>query len=150
MVTLGSLAFVVIGAWMLARGGTYKGLPAPVIGGVAILFFGACLVYGVRTLLDRRPGLILRADGFEDRSSGVAVGFVPWSDVREIAVMTITGQRFIAIRVVNPEVYATRGTAMQRMAHRANTRMCGTPIAISANTLRISLDELLQLFQQGA
>jgi hypothetical protein len=150
MLTLGSLAFVVAGVWMLVRGGRHEGLPTPIIGGVAVVFFGACLVYGVRVLLDRSPGFVLRADGFEDRSSGVAVGFVPWRDVREIAVMSITGQRFITVRVNNPEVYAARGSAIQRLARRANARMCGTPITISTNTLRVSFDELMRLLEAGA
>ncbi|MFN0252957.1 MAG: STM3941 family protein [Kofleriaceae bacterium] len=148
--TLGSLGFVALSAWMMTLGETTRrGLPTEVIGLVGIVFFGACLGFGVRMVFDRRPGFVLREDGFEDYSSGVAVGFVPWGDIREIAVLRISGQRFIAVRVNNPEVYARRGTAIQRMAHRANMKLCGTPVTISSNTLRISFDELVRLLEEG-
>jgi hypothetical protein len=150
LLTMGALAFVLISAWMMTVEDTHRGLPTGVIGLVGIVFFGACLVFGARMLIDSRPGLVVRAEGFEDYSSGIAVGFVPWSDIREISVLSITGQRFIAVRVTNPEEYMKRGSAMQRMAHRGNMKLCGTPITISANTLRISLDELVRLLEQGA
>lgn len=145
MLTLGSLGFVALGVWMVTVADTHRGIPTPVIGIASIVFFGACAVFGIRSLLDRTPGMVLRADGFEDRSSGVAVGFVPWSDVRELAMFRMRGQRFIAVHVVNPAVYEARGSALQRAAHRATTRMCGTPITISTNALRISCDELMRL-----
>lgn len=149
VLTLGALAFVVTGVWMVTIDDRYRGLPTPVIGGASILFFGACLVYGVRKLFDKTPALIVRGDGFDDRSSAVAVGFVPWSDVREIAVMRVSGQRFIAVRVHDTQKYVDRGTSFQRMARRANTGLCGTPVTISASALRISFDELKQLLEAG-
>lgn len=147
---LGALAFVVIGAWMIVVGDSHRGIPTPIIGVASIAFFGAAFVYGVRSLLDSTPGLVLREDGFEDRSSGVAVGFVPWSEVRELAVMSIAGQRFLAVRVHEPAKYAARGNWWQRAAHRSNTVRCGTPIAISSNALRISFDALVRLFEVRA
>lgn len=148
-IMLGALSFVALGAWMVAMNETHRGIPTPVIGVAGIVFFGAAFVYGVRTLRDRRPGFVVGPDGFEDRSSAVAVGFVPWTDVRELAVMRLSGQRFIAVRVANPATYVERGSAWQRVARKANIRLCGTPITISTNTLRISTDELVQLLSAG-
>ncbi len=119
------------------------------IGLLSIAFFGATLGYGVRLLVRGGPGLVLDENGFDDRSSGVAVGFVPWSDVRELAVLSISGQTFLAVRVHDPRAYAARGGRLARAAHRANIRMCGTPITISANQLAVSFDDLVRMFEAG-
>lgn len=141
---LGSAAFVALGVALVAIGGAR--VP---IGVVTIAFFGAALGYAVRLMFRGGPGLVLDERGFDDRSSRGAVGFVPWGDVRELAVLSIAGQTFLAVRARDPAVYAARGGRLVQAAHRANIRLCGTPITISANQLAVSFDELVRLFEAG-
>lgn len=54
----------------------------------------------------------------------------------------ISGQRMLVVRVADPDKYVERGNALKRVLNRANTRMCGSPVVISANALQISFDEL--------
>lgn len=142
-----SCLFVTAGAWMVAEGATYLGLPTSVIGVAAIVCFGVALVFAVARLFDRRPGLVLSAAGFDDRSSGVAVGFVPWRDVRRLAVMSTMGTSYLAVFVEGAETYAKRGNLLQRVARRANLGSSGTPITITSGLLAISFDEMVRQFE---
>jgi len=145
-----SAGFVALGSWMLRANETYRGVPAPLIGVAAMVFGGAALFFGVRWLRDRSPGMILDDDGFDDRSSAVAVGRVPWRDVQDVQTMTIAGQRFIVVRVHEPAPYIERGTWIQRSTRRANARRCGSPITITVGMLGIGCDELVAEMQRRA
>ncbi|HEY7405443.1 MAG TPA: STM3941 family protein [Candidatus Angelobacter sp.] len=57
-------------------------------------------------------------------------------------------QKTLIILVKNPEAYVERGNPLKRAANKANYKMCGSPIAITANTLQIGFPELLSIFQQ--
>lgn len=108
-------------------------------------FFGLCGIYGCIKFFDGRPGLILDAEGIVDHSSAVAAGRIPWSEITGLKVSEIAGQRFLTIKVVNVQKYVERGSILKRMLNRANTKMVGSPINISANALRMSFDELLRV-----
>lgn len=164
LLMVAAIGFVAVGIWLLT-------LDAQVIASqprfnsptfiyaiavVAILFFGACGYIGVKKFFDDTPGLIVNAEGIFDNSSGVSAGLVPWSDIAGINEYTIGRQKFISILVYDPEKYAERGNALRRMTNKANIKMCGTPINISANSLQVSYPELLamvndyfQYYQQG-
>ncbi len=148
---VGALAFVALGAWMLTFSDAeilqQRRLANPLaFRGIAItgvVFFGACGAVAVRKLLDDRPGLVIGPEGVTDHASGVAAGLVPWRDITGIESHVLQGQRFVVLRLRDPARYAGRGNALVRMLHRANTRMVGSPVSISANALKISYDELL-------
>jgi hypothetical protein len=112
------------------------------VGAAAVLFFGACAVYAIVKFFDRKPGLVLGPTGFLDNSSAVAAGFIPWSDVTGVGIFTVGIQKFLVVRVADPEKYIRRGNPFRRALNRVNTRMCGSPITISSNALRISFHEL--------
>lgn len=152
MMIAGSLLFVAAGAWFLTASeegslvGTLGRFARPWmihgLGAVAILFFGGCALYGAAKAFDRRPGLVLRPDGFVDNSSAVAAGFIPWREVTGLGIFEFNRQRMLVVQVAEPEKYAARGNALKRALNQANTRMCGSPVVISSNALRIPFDEL--------
>lgn len=160
MMIAGSLLFVAAGAWFLTAsadgsliGELRRFVPPWVIrglGAVTILFFGGCALYAIAKAFDRKPGLILRPDGFVDNSSAVAAGFIPWSDVTGLGIFEFNRQRMLVVQVAQPEKYADGGNALTRALNRANTRMCGSPIVISSNALRIPFDELHSEFASFA
>jgi len=153
----GALLFVAAGAWFLlapADGSFIRDMErfAPpwaihTLGVVAALFGLAGAVYGVRKSFDRKPGLVLSAAGLVDNSSGVAAGFIPWSEVTGLSLFQMRRQRMLIVHVADPEKYIARGNALQRMLNRANTGMVGSPIAINSNALRIPFDELQREFE---
>lgn len=146
LLVLGSAAFVALSLWMLTLEDTEISALHQVVAVVGVAFFGLALLYGLRALLDPRPGLVVRAEGFEDHSSPVAVGFVPWSDVTAIEVhrLSVRGanERVLVVKVRDPAPYAARGNVLARMARTQNLRMVGSPITLSSKSLRCSLDEL--------
>ncbi|MES1199699.1 MAG: STM3941 family protein, partial [Pseudomonadota bacterium] len=79
------------------------------------LFIAAALlgalgaIFITRKLFDKRPGLVLSAEGIVDNSSGVAAGLIPWSDIEAFNVAEIRGNKFIVVLVKDPEKYLQRG-----------------------------------------
>jgi hypothetical protein len=49
-----------------------------------IIFFGFVGFYLLKKLFNKKPGLIISNSGIVDNSSGISVGFIPWSDIKEI------------------------------------------------------------------
>ena len=160
LVILGSCVFVALGLWLLSfdaeavrSGRSFRPfgndpLIARVFGGVAVGFFGLCGLYGVKKLFDRKPGLVFNASGIIDNASGVAAGFIPWSEVVGTAIFEVNGQKTLIIGVADPQKYVERGGALRRALNKANYKFSGSPISISSHALDIAFPELLSLFNR--
>lgn len=148
----GSLLLLAGGAWFVVADGdgsffetTRRFVPDWVVravGAAGVLFFGYTTVFGVRKSFDRKPGLVLTPAGMVDNASAVAAGFIPWSEVTGLGVFEMGQQRMLVVHVADTEKYIAKGNALKRSMNRANAGMCGSPVVISANALRISFDEL--------
>ncbi len=156
LLTLGAVAFVALGTWILTLDaevidnvGKFNN-PKVVYGiGIAsIVFFSLCGIIGISKLFDKSPGLVLSSKGLLDNSSWLSAGLVPWFEVVEIGEYIIQNQKFVSIHVKNPERYVDSNNILIRMANRANMKMCGTPINISANGLKISHEDLFSVIQE--
>jgi hypothetical protein len=157
---LGSCAFVAAGAWMLSvdaaeiRSGRSFNFffrePWVVYGFglAAVLFFGATALYASVKLLDKRPGLVLNSSGFVDNASGVAAGFVPWSEVLGAGTYEVQGQKMLIIGLRDPQKYVDRGNAVKRLLNKGSYKMTGSPVAVSSAALRIDFKELVSLFER--
>ncbi len=156
LLILCSIIFVFLGVWLLSLDvqniENSRKYNSPIlidgIGIVSIMFSALCGWIGIKKFFDQSPGLILNSDGIFDNSSGVSAGMVPWSEVIDITETQIQKQKFISIHVQDPEKYANNGNALKRMANRANIKMCGTPINISAISLKIDYEELFEIIQE--
>jgi hypothetical protein len=149
----GALIFVALGIWMYQLDPAWIeaqrrfNSPAIVhgIGIASIVFFGACGAAGLKKSFDKKPGLVLSAAGIVDNSSAVSAGLIPWSDIQGFGIHEIQKQRLLIIMLADPEKYIRAGGSMKQALHRMNTRICGSPIAISSNALKINFDELVGL-----
>lgn len=160
LLVLGACAFVAVGVWLLSvdpeevRFGRSFRLffnePAVVraAGAASILFFGLLGLYGLRKVFDKRPGLVLNSSGIVDNASAVAAGFIPWSEILGASVYEIQKQKMLIIGVRDPQKYIERGGALKRALNSANYEMSGSPVAISAVTLKIDFSELVSLFER--
>lgn len=150
------LAFVVLGVILLLRdpaeiasGGRFNNpILVHTVGWLSIAFFGLCSVIALRKLFDHKPGLQLSAAGLQDNSSGIAAGLIPWPHIAAIAPYQISGQRMLVVMLHEPEPYIERGSAFRRKQNRANHKLCGSPVSISTNSLKIGYGELQQLLEQ--
>lgn len=146
-------AFVVGGLWMLqldpAEIESQRRFNSPLlvhgIGVVSIAFFGFCGLFGVKKFFDKKPGLILSAAGIFDNSSGVSARFIPWSEIVGFDIFEVQKQKTLIVKITNPERYIEVGGAMKRALNRMNFKLCGSPIAITSNSLKIGFDELLDV-----
>lgn len=155
LMLLGALAFVAIGLWFVIDPpeieNSYWGNPTKIaiVGYASILFFGLCAVYLVRKLPDNKPGLVIDDTGLTDNSGGLSGGHIPWTDIKNISVLEMHKQKLIMLEVKNPEDYISRQRSLlKRKGMQLNHKMYGTPLSISANGLKISFDDLMQLLME--
>lgn len=154
LIIVGSFLFVILGVWLaslddvvireLHRYNNPTFVHA--VGNVCVLFFSACCLFGFVKFFDKKPGLVLSSTGIVDNSSGVAAGFIPWTEITGVSIYELGRQKMLIVKVRDPSKYINRGSPLKRALNRANNSMCGSPIVIGANALKINFDELLNLF----
>lgn len=147
----GAVLFVVAGFWLLSIADEqtrHSPTFLKVVGISAIVFFGLCAAYSIFKLFDSKPALVILENGFYDNSSAIAGEIIPWRTVTEIGVTTISSQRFLTIKVENPEEIIKRFKPPKRWLIRLNYRSFGTPLHISANALNMDFDALVSIMQE--
>ena len=151
LMCLGALAFVALGllGYVNADYDRRGPLFAKTVAVVCVGFFGLVAVQTGAKLLDTSPGLIVDAEGIVDNSSGIAAGRIPWSDIKRIETSTGEKHRFLTIEVHDPQKYIRRTRWVKRAAVRQNTRVFGSPIHISAETLKIDFDDLRKAVKES-
>lgn len=155
LIILGSLAFVAAGYWFFTRdAATVREGPIddPLfihgVGIVSMVFFSLTGIVGIRKLFDKRPGLVLNSAGIIDNSSGLAAGFIPWSEITGAEIYEIRRQKMLIIKVRNPEEFIQRGNVLRQAMVKMGSKMSGSPIAITSSTLEIDFSKLLSTFKQ--
>jgi len=147
---IGSLIFVAAGFWFIKAPETFTQTifkPSPtlitIIGYASIIFFGTCAVFIFRKLFDTKAGIIIDNEGIHDNSSGLSAGFIPWNDISNISTIEVSRQKLIMIEVSNPDDYINRQTNfIAKKASAINHKMYGSPISISAGSLKYKFDDL--------
>lgn len=122
-----SLAFVVAGGIMLVLGHT---LTDRLVAIASIAFFGMGLVLFVRQWLDAAPRIVVSDEGVFDRT--LRVGTIPWDDIASVALLRVSGNPFLALRLYDPEKYTSQLGPVQRRLVEANR-------ALGAEHLNVNL-----------
>lgn len=110
-----------------------------------MLICGAVAVVAVVRLLDRKPGLVIDRQGFDDRSHFDSVGRVDWADVRELRVMTVGRKRMLAVDVHDRGRFARRGNLLRRFMRMAPI---GGPVVLGSGGLDVDFDTLVQIVRR--
>jgi hypothetical protein len=148
LLTLGAWIFVLLGVvvWIAADSQTGFAFWAfRIIAVLAIGFFGFCGIAGIMKLFDTKPGLVVDDEGIYDNSSITSGHLIKWDDVCHFSTGEVGAQRFLLIYVDNPSEILLRHNRIERIILERNSDVCGTPFAISANTLACSLEELSRI-----
>ncbi|MBL7764535.1 MAG: hypothetical protein JNJ58_00440 [Chitinophagaceae bacterium] len=120
-----------------------------ILGSIVAIFFGACTILLFKKYQDKKPGLIIDTGGLTDNSSAVSAGFIPWDDIESIHMLTLNRQDFIQIKVSNPQDYIDQQkSSFKRKLMQLNQSTYGSPINITANTLKISSEELFAIIKE--
>ncbi|MBS1521746.1 MAG: hypothetical protein JST50_12165 [Bacteroidetes bacterium] len=148
----GSLAFVSGGIWFvinpksLSGQSFYRSPEFIFAAGVAsILFFGLCAILIFKKIIDNKPGIVVNDFGINDNSSGTSVGLIPWKDILAVRKTVVVNQNMIMIVVSNPEEYINKqGGLIAKKAMQMNYKSFGSPIFISANSLKCNFNQLYE------
>lgn len=154
LLIIGACVFAILGIWLLSLDAltiqSQRRFNDPLfvhgIGLVMIVFFGIAGVFGFKKLFDKKPGLVLNSSGVIDNSSGVSAGLIPWMEILGAEIYEVHRQKFLIIKVRNPQKYIEQGGPLKQAFNQANYKMCGSPIAITSGALRVDFTELLLLF----
>lgn len=152
---IASIIFVLIGFWLLV----YKPNTSnhvvnnPVVKyGAAItsiLLFGFGIFYFATKLTDKKPGITIDDEGILDNSSAVAIGLIPWVDIKQFATVRVIKQEFLIIVVNNPDYYlAQQKNFLKKKGMEYNYNHYGSPLAISTNGLKCNVEELITILER--
>ena len=116
------------------------------------VFFGLVFVLVIMRLVKRTPSLILNQSGIFDNSSALGGYFLRWEEIDSIFISSMTvsmnRQRFLSIKVKDTDRFLSQQGTLKAKMMRANIKLVGAPVNISANTLPIRLEELLEVIKQ--
>jgi hypothetical protein len=146
LLALGGCVVFVVLCLLIATTGHPVALAIAVLGIVTFGTFGALWV---RQLFRSGPGLVVDDHGFDDASSAIGVGRVPWSDVTHVSTWGMPGSRNVVVHVRNPGDHLERLGWFARRSARANISLVGSPVVLNANTLRTDTDCLVRLLREG-
>ncbi|MDP9912316.1 hypothetical protein J2W27_004442 [Variovorax boronicumulans] len=143
LMLLGALAFVAGGVWLLMHPFRETRVAGWVVAWASILFFGAAGLFALTRLFSRKPALTIDHTGIVDNASGLAAGFIPWSDVVDAQVFEFQRQRFLGLSLRNPQDYLAQASPLKRLLMKANASLVGFPVNIPEATLSMTVATLL-------
>ncbi len=121
-----------------------------IIGYILLILAGLGLLVYLVKLFDRKPGLIIDAEGITDNSSGVAAGKILWSDIKKISVERVSGQQFIMVEVKNPQLYIkAQKNPLKKSMMTLNHSLYKTPIHITAIGMNVKFEDLYKAVETG-
>jgi hypothetical protein len=151
LLVIGAVLFVAGALWLFSIAEGQNRFAPIYVKGVSVFamaFFGLCGIYAFVKLFDSSPGLVLDSEGLIDNSSAIAAGRVAWREIRDIQVMAVSGQRFLAFVVDDPGKYLSQGNVLRRCLVKWNYRLYGTPVFISANALKLRFEDLEKIVRE--
>lgn len=151
LLLMGAMAFVIAGILFLITPETFitlfRGTATVQAAGIAsIVFFGLCLFFLARKLFDNKPGLVIDRHGIIDNTSAFNVGLVEWTDITGIEVLQIASTKLMMVHTDKPDKYIARAkSALARRLMKTNHNMYGSPLSITASSLKIKFSDLERL-----
>lgn len=130
---LGSLAFVVLGAWMAGLLGPppVSGRASPVVvvtwGWIVIAFFGMCVVVSAKIWWDNHEQLRIGKLGI--RWSRWSEQTIPWDEISDVTEWRYKRTRSIILHIRHPSLFPGRG--ILGLMGRANRALTGGDVSIS-------------------
>ena len=107
---------------------------------VAKVFFAVCAAFClysavifIKRLINYKPLIILDESGFTDNSGAEPIGFIPWSDVERIYMVTMKHNKLIQVELFHPKQYLNCMGERTRKAAELNMKLGYQPISFSLN-----------------
>ena len=151
MLLIGSMAFVVLGFWLLIEADNLTGGRArsPIftrgIGIASILFFGLGIFIGIKRLVKSEITLIIDSIGLNVNPKKSLTEFIKWNDINGFEEIKIQSSRIVIIGVKNPEYWLEKETSgFRRKLMQFNISNYSSPFNIAASGLDISSEKLIE------
>lgn len=106
-----------------------------VIGVITTFFFGLTSFYLIKSLIIRKPSLILAEDGITDQSSYIAAGFLKWEEIMEFQLYHYGSQPFLGIITFDPQLVIQRSSGFKKMLNNMNKRLVEAQVSIAIKNL---------------
>jgi hypothetical protein len=151
LLLIGSEAFVIGGILFIITPDTFistifRSRDLIRLAGIAgVILFGAAGIYGARKLFDKSVGLIIDDNGITDNTNASSAGLIYWKDITEIKTKQVMSTKYLLIFVSNPDNYLGRVSGFKRKLMTGSMKMYGTPLSITANTLKYNFKDLEKL-----
>lgn len=152
---IGSIAFAVIGVWLLLEADNLTVWRARnpiftrVIGIASILFFGLGIFVGIKRRIRSEIALIIDSKGLNVNPKKTLTEFIKWTDIRGFEEIKIQSTRIVIIGVKNPEYWLNKETSgFRRKLMQFNINNYNSPFNIASAGLDISSDRLIETLNQ--
>lgn len=154
LLLIGAIAFVVFGTLFIINPEQFVNRLfrnpeiVRIFGISAVGFFGLCLVFIGKKLIDNKTGLIIDQNGITDNTTATSIGLIEWTDITGIGTVQIAHTKILMLETDKPEKYIERAkNGIAKRAMKANHKMYGSPLSITASSLKIKYNELEQLIK---
>jgi hypothetical protein len=151
LLLIGSIAFVVLGFWLIIEADNLTGLRVrnPIftrgIGIASILFFGLGVFVGIKRLIKSEIALIIDIKGLNVNPKKSLTEYIKWSDINGFEEIKIQSTRIVIIGVKNPEYWLDKEkSGFRRKLMQLNISNYKSPFNIAASGLDISSDKLIE------
>ena len=131
-------------ALALTRPYGYLGL---VVGVVGLVFFGPLTVSLLFRAARHTPVLILDPEGFTDRATLAAAGFVRWEDVHSIGEQPFAGRVFVTVTVADRAGFRRRMPPWRRLFLGINRHLVPGDVFIPASVLPMPAGDLVKMMR---
>jgi hypothetical protein len=116
------------------------------LGYICIIFFGACIVIAILKLFDNKPGLLIDNQGITINPGSSGNSFVEWGNIEKFSIIDISRTKLIQVYLKEPNDFIDKLTnVFKRKLALFSLKTYGTPVSISAGTLKCNTAELYQL-----
>ena len=153
LLLIGSLVFVIGGIYMFINADSDTGFRArsplftKIIGVVSILFFGIGIFGSIKQLIRNRLMLIINGRGLNLNPK--KNDLLEWKNIEGFREINISGTRIIIIHVDNgKEIIEKEKSKLIKKLMEFNLNSYGSPYNISASTMNIKPNQLLDLLNQ--
>ncbi|GEM_PF-5299007 len=117
-----------------------------IIGIISLIFFGGCSLFIFKRLVSPVTVLAIDENGFTDRSSASALGFIPWKYVDEIKPTSLNGQEFISVSL--NEAADIKISKMKQKLIDVNLRMGLPAVNITLMSAKAKREDVIDTMQK--
>jgi hypothetical protein len=113
------------------------------------IVFGLSCISGFRKIMDNELGLIINDSGIQINIGPNRGEFVRWSEITDFKIHgQYQGNLFLLLFVKNPEKYLKDTTGLKRLQVLLNNKSHKTPVSITTNWLKCSIEELTEIIDE--